>query len=234
MNFYLESQDEKDKLYQRIRNHIISLELKPGEMFSEASIAEKLDAGRVAVREVITQLNDEGYVEVFAQKGTFVSRIDLEKIRQAVYAHTVLEQAVIEEVMTRGLTGQELTILREVLEEQKAAKEQENIIGVILKEYQIMYHLSDFCDRSFIWDFFKTLDCHLLRVQYLQHSTFAYQMQMSSLTNIENALVESRLLIDNLARGDKGAAILSCSNRYTKIMWQADMIRSIYPQYFSE
>lgn len=233
MDTYLVSYHTEDDLYKVIRNQIVALDFKPGEMFSETSIAAKLDAGRVAVREVITQLQDEGYVDVYPQKGTFVAKIDLDKIKQAVYAHTVLEQAVIEEILKKGLTEQETELLSEILDEQKEEKEKNNIIGVILKEYQVMYHLSDFCGRSFIWDFFKTLDSHLLRVQYLQHSTFAYQMQMSSLTNLENSILESRMLIDNLARADVGASVLICSNRYTKIMWQAEMIKSIYPQYFS-
>lgn len=201
-------------------------------MFSENMIAAKMNAGRVTVREAITRLHDEGYIEVFPQKGTEVTMLDMERIKQAAYAHTVLEQAVIDEIMERGITESELKLLRDVLDEQQEIMKHSNILDVMLKEYQIMYHISAFCGRQYIWEFFNSMDCDLLRIQYLQHSTFNYQIQ--TLSSIENLVLESRLLVDNLERGEKGAAVLICSNRYTKAMWQADMLKSIYPQYFSE
>jgi Transcriptional regulators len=230
---YIDNYSDKENLYRKIRDDIIFLDIKPGERFSETSIATKLKAGRVAVREAITQLNEEGYVEVLPQKGTFVAKINLEKIKQAAYAHTVLEQAIVEEILNRGLSKSEIDLLKNTLKAQKQEKEQNHIMNVILKEYQILYHLSTFCDRGFVWEVFRTLDSHLLRIQYLQYSTFVYQMQMSSLTNIENSVLESSMLIDNIMRGDKGNSLLIMSNRYTRIMWQAEMMKSIYPQYFS-
>lgn len=232
MNSYIDDISSSNNLYLTIRNHIISMDLKPGEMFSENTIAAKMNAGRVIVRESITRLNHEGYIEVFPQKGTVVTKLDMERIKQASYAHTVLEQAVIDEIMERGITESELELLRDVLEEQQEIMKHSNILDVMLKEYQIMYHISAFCGRQYIWEFFNSMDCDLLRIQYLQHSTFNYQIQ--TLSSIENLVLESRLLVDNLERGEKGAAVLICSNRYTKAMWQADMLKSIYPQYFSE
>lgn len=232
MNSYIDDISSSNDLYLTIRNHIISMDLKPGEMFSENMIAAKMNAGRVTVREAITRLHDEGYIEVFPQKGTEVTMLDMERIKQAAYAHTVLEQAVIDEIMERGITESELKLLRDVLDEQQEIMKHSNILDVMLKEYQIMYHISAFCGRQYIWEFFNSMDCDLLRIQYLQHSTFNYQIQ--TLSSIENLVLESRLLVDNLERGEKGAAVLICSNRYTKAMWQADMLKSIYPQYFSE
>ncbi|HIU75650.1 MAG TPA: GntR family transcriptional regulator [Candidatus Pelethocola excrementipullorum] len=231
MNSYIDNISPNDDLYLTIRNYIISMELEPGEMFSENTIAAKLNVGRVTVREAITRLHDEGYIEVFPQKGTVVTMLDVERIKQAAYAHTVLEQAVIKEIMERGITESELELLRDVLEEQQKVMEHSDMLHVMLKEYQIMYHISAFCGRQYIWEFFNSMDCDLLRIQYLQHSTFNYQMQ--TLSSLENMVLESRLLVDNLERGEEGAAILICSNRYTKAVWQADVLKSIYPQYFS-
>lgn len=231
MDYYI--YNSENDLYTMIRNHVISLELQPGEMFSEGSMASKLNASRVTVRESITQLHDEGYIEVFPQKGTFVTKIDMKRIKQAVYAHTVLEQEIIEEIMDRGITEIELGIIKGALEEQKAAEKQGDMIQLVLKEYQIMYQLSAFCEKEFIWDFFRKMDSDLLRSQYLQHCTYSSQDQMSSGASIEHSLLENRLQVDNFIRGDKGAAILNCVNRLARVMWQAEMMKGIYPQYFT-
>lgn len=224
--------NSENDLYTMIRNHVISLELQPGEMFSEGSMSSKLNASRVTVREAITQLHEEGYIEVFPQKGTFVTQIDMKRIKQAVYAHTVLEQEIIEEIMDRGFSEIELEIVEGILKEQKEAEMQEDMIGVVLKEYQIMYQLSTFCEKEFIWDFFRKMDSDLLRSQYLHHCTYSSQVQMSSGASMEHSILENRLQIDNFIRGDKGAAILNCVNRLARVMWQAEMMKGIYPQYF--
>jgi len=231
MDYYI-YKSEND-LYTMIRNQVISLELQPGEMFSEGSMASKLNTSRVTVREAITQLHDERYIEVFPQKGTFVTKIDMKRIKQAVYAHTVLEQEIIEEIMDRGITEVELEMLKKVLEEQKIAEKQRDVLHLVLTEYQIMYQLSVFCEKEFIWNFFQKMDSDLLRVQYLQNYTYNYQGQMSSGASIEHSLLENRLQVDNFIRGDKGAAILNCVNRHARVMWQAEMMKGIYPQYFT-
>lgn len=225
--------DLENDLYTMIRNHIISFALQPGEMFSETSMASRMNAGRVTVREVITQLHDEGYIEVFPQKGAFVTKIDIKRINQALYAHTVLEQEIIEEIMDRGITKAESGVIKGLREDHKKDAAENEVLDTVLREYQIMYHLSVFCEKKFIWDLFQRMDADLLRVQYLHHYTYNYQMQMSSYTSAEYALLENSMQIDNLLRGDKGAAILNCANRHARVMWQAEMIKGIYPQYFT-
>ncbi len=225
--------EPRNGAYGILQNQILTLEIKPGEMLSESILSAQMNAGRPMVRDALSQLTEEGYVVVYPQKGTVVTLIDMERVRQAVYTHSVLEQAVITEVCERGLTREGLSALQKVLMVQKAENEREDIRRLITAEQQFHYVLASLCGREGSWDLFRTLDCDLLRVNYLEYSTFNYNIYMSSLTSWENRQVENRLMVDNLRKGDADAAKLICTNHYNTVLWNAESLRTIYPQFFS-
>lgn len=223
----------RNEVYGILKNQILSLTVKPGEMLSENSLSAQMNAGRPMVRDALSQLTEEGYTVVYPQKGTAVTLIDMERIRQAVYTHLVLEQAVIREICQRGLDEEELAYLQEVLVLQKREDSRNDALSLIMTEQQFHYALTSLCGRESMWDLFRTLDCDLLRINHLEYSTFNYNIYMSSLTSWENRQVENRLMLDNIRKGDAEAANLICSNHYNTVLWNAESLRAIYPQFFS-
>lgn len=229
----LEKNDSKNEVYYQLRNQILNMDIKPGERLSENLLSSQMNVGRNAVREALSRLVEEGYIVVYPQRGTEVTLIDRERIRQAVFSHTVLEQAMIEELCGQGLTGEQLKSLEEVLTRQKSESNQQNIMDFLVMEQELHYLFSSFCGREYSWEVFRTLDCDLLRLNYLQYTTFNYRIDMSSLTSWEHSQVEGRLLVDHLRRRDAEAASLICANHFNTILWNAGTLQEIYPQFFS-
>lgn len=229
----LEKNDLKNEVYYQLRNQILNMDIKPGERLSENLLSSQMNVGRNAVREALSRLVEEGYIVVYPQRGTEVTLIDRERIRQAVFSHTVLEQAMIEELCSQGLTGEQLKSLEEVLTRQKSESNQQNIMDFLVMEQELHYLFSSFCGREYSWEVFRTLDCDLLRLNYLQYTTFNYRIDMSSLTSWEHSQVEGRLLVDHLRRRDAEAASLICANHFNTILWNAGTLQEIYPQFFS-
>lgn len=225
--------DSKNDVYYQLRNQILNMDIKPGERLSENLLSSQMNVGRNAVREALSRLVEEGYIVVYPQRGTEVTLIDRERIRQAVFSHTVLEQAMIEELCSQGLTGEQLKSLEEVLTRQKSESNQQNIMDFLMMEQELHYLFSSFCGREYSWEVFRTLDCDLLRLNYLQYTTFNYRIDMSSLTSWEHSQVEGRLLVDHLRRRDSEAASLICANHFNTILWNAGTLQEIYPQFFS-
>lgn len=229
----LEKNDSKNDIYYQLRNQILNMDIKPGERLSENLLSSQMNVGRNAVREALSRLVEEGYIVVYPQRGTEVTLIDRERIRQAVFSHTVLEQAMIEELCSQGLTKEQLKSLEEVLTRQKSESNQQNIMDFLMMEQELHYLFSSFCGREYSWEVFRTLDCDLLRLNYLQYTTFNYRIDMSSLTSWEHSQVEGRLLVDHLRRRDAEAASLICANHFNTILWNAGTLQEIYPQFFS-
>lgn len=229
----VEKVDSRNEIYNFLRNQILSLSIEPGEMLSENSLSSQMSVSRALVRDALARLTEEGYIVVYPQRGTVVTMIDPERIKQSVHTHIVLEQAVIEEVCSQGLTEEQRASLEECLANQKAVKGDGDVLELLAADRHLRYLLSAFCGKEHIWDYFRILDCDMMRVNYLQYSTFNFKVYMSSLTRWEHTQVEARLLADNIRRGDAEAASLICSNHFNTILWNTDTLQGIYPQFFS-
>lgn len=218
-------------IYEQLRKKIISMELKPGERLSESLLSEQLNAGRSVIREVLARLAEEGYVVVYPQRGTEVTLIDRERVKQAVFSHTVLEQSVVGEVCRKGLEEEQIRCLEDTVERQ-TSYDSENGLEFLETEQELHSILSRLAGKDCIWEVFRTLDCDFLRVKYLQYMTYNYTYYMSPFHGWERVVAEMRLLVDNIRRKNAEAAKLLCSNSFDSVLLNADSLSGIYPQYF--
>ena len=76
-----------------LRSQIVSLRRLPGAPVSEKEIAAEYRVSRTPVREALLRLADEGLVEIFPQSGTFVARIPVSALPEAVLIRKTLEEA---------------------------------------------------------------------------------------------------------------------------------------------
>ena len=90
-----EKESAKEYAYRVLKDNIMSLELKPGEVLSEMELAEKLNLSRTPIREVIMRLKGEHLIDVKPQSGTSVSLIDMDLIEEAVFMRFVIEEEVL-------------------------------------------------------------------------------------------------------------------------------------------
>ena len=84
-------------VYVVLRSNIIKLHLKPGTAISEAEIAEMLNISRTPVREAFIILVEDGLLQIYPQKGSFVSLIDIEQAEEACFVRRVLEKTILKE-----------------------------------------------------------------------------------------------------------------------------------------
>lgn len=80
-----------DQVYTRLRQSILTGEIKPGELIDEKGIAAQLEISRTPVREAIKRLSDELLVHVVAQSATRASQLQLDTIREAYLIRRALE-----------------------------------------------------------------------------------------------------------------------------------------------
>jgi len=81
----------KEKVYDELKEDILTLKLSPGEPLREQELATRFGVSRTPVREALTKLNHEGLVEIIHQKGAFVARLDFTVIREIYQLREVLE-----------------------------------------------------------------------------------------------------------------------------------------------
>ncbi len=84
-------------VYGVLRGNIIKLHLVPGLAMTEVEIADQLHTSRTPVREAFIRLVEDGLLEIYPQKGSFVSLIDIQQAEEACFVRRVLTKAILKE-----------------------------------------------------------------------------------------------------------------------------------------
>ena len=99
------------RVYQTLREAILSLAYRPGEILRKPEICEALGVSRSPVADAVARLAAEGLVDVVPQAGTFVARFSMEEIREGAFLREAIEIAAIER-LAETITEEQLTQLR--------------------------------------------------------------------------------------------------------------------------
>lgn len=114
------TQTAAESVYRALRDEIVWLRRKPGEPIVEMDIAAAQNVSRTPVREALLRLTAEGLVDTVAKSGTFVARIPLAALPEAIVVRKALEQVTARAAATRAKKS-DVTALRAILERQREA-----------------------------------------------------------------------------------------------------------------
>lgn len=88
-------QNLTERIYLQLKQSIFDFQLLPGDRFTESEIAALVSASRTPVREALTRLQREGFVEVSFRSGWQVRPFDFEQYEQLYDVRIVLEMAAV-------------------------------------------------------------------------------------------------------------------------------------------
>lgn len=109
-----------DRVYQTLKEAILSLKLPPGEALVEAALAQRLGTSKTPVREALRQLEADGLVVVEQYRGARIRKPTAKSVRDGYELRWLLEPLVVRKVGPR-LTAQDLADLRRLLSEAEGA-----------------------------------------------------------------------------------------------------------------
>lgn len=92
-----------DEVYKALKHDIANFKLVPGDRFTENSVTDRLNVSRTPVRQALTRLQQEGYVEVSFRSGWHVLPFDFTKFEQLYDLRMVLETTAAQRLCEEGL-----------------------------------------------------------------------------------------------------------------------------------
>lgn len=92
------SATSRHTVYDELRRRIVTLELAPGSPVSENELAAAIGVSRTPVREAVIMLAQEGLVQVFPKVGTFIARVDLQRVIDSQFVRESVELASLADV----------------------------------------------------------------------------------------------------------------------------------------
>ncbi len=84
-----------DRAYRLLEEQIVTLQLKPGELLSEAALTNKLGIGRTPIREALQRLAREDLVVIMPRRGVMVSDINVSRQLLLVETRRALEAVIM-------------------------------------------------------------------------------------------------------------------------------------------
>jgi len=127
----------KDVAYERLKQAILSGRLHPGQPLPIQELAETMEMSRTPVREAVRALEAEGLVEVFPSRGTFVSNISVDDIRELFELREALE-GMAARLAAQRRTEEDLRVLEQILQSAHAATGSDRLDRE--KEYGAEFH----------------------------------------------------------------------------------------------
>jgi DNA-binding GntR family transcriptional regulator len=85
------ARSQSEEAYLRIRERIVSLEMRPGSVVNEARLREDLKIGRTPIREALQRLARENLVKSVPHRGTFVTDVNITDLARITEVRVVLE-----------------------------------------------------------------------------------------------------------------------------------------------
>jgi GntR family transcriptional regulator, rspAB operon transcriptional repressor len=212
-----------NRVFDAVRQAIVQLQLRPGNLLSEAEIARQLGVSRQPVREAFIKLAEVGLVEVRPQRGTFVVLISIREVQNARFIREAIEVAVVRKAALEA-TDARIKELRRIIEEQARMGETGDNAGFLRFDeafHQVIAHSVD-CDHA--WRVVEGLKAQMDRVRYLS---------MPEATPAETLVAQHTAIVDAMARHSPDEAAAAMRAHLSEILLSLPRLAQAHPELFA-
>ena len=213
-----------NRVFDAIRQAIVQLQLRPGNLLSEAEVARQLGVSRQPVREAFIKLGEVGLVEVRPQRGTFVVMISKREVQNARFIREAIEVAVARKAALEA-TPEQIATLRAIIERQRETAASGNH-GVFLELdeafHEALAHSAD-CDHA--WRVLENLKAQMDRVRWLS---------MPDATPFETLIAQHTAIVDAIEQHSPEAAEAAVRAHLGEILTSLPRLAAQHPDLFTD
>jgi GntR family transcriptional regulator, rspAB operon transcriptional repressor len=209
-------------IYRELREAIVSMRRKPGEPIVEREIAVAHGVSRTPVREALLRLADEDLIEIFPQSGTFVARIPVNALPEAILMRTALEQTTARLAAERADAAQ-LARLHDLLERQRRVQGRGD--RDLFHEADEAFHaaIAEASGHSGIWRFIEQVK---LQVDRYRRLTLPVPGRM------KRVLAEHAAIVAAIEKHDGLGAAAAMAAHLENLRASIGDVRDLNPNYF--
>lgn len=149
-------------LVQRILTNV----LRPGERLSENEISALLGVSRQPVRDALIRLGEAGLVRALPQRGTEVTRIDLQSVDSGRFLREAAELAVIREAALKATPLAIKTMDRIIGAQERAVKQEDHATFLALDD-ELHFTFAASIGHGDVWRTLQNVKLQMDRVRYL-------------------------------------------------------------------
>jgi DNA-binding GntR family transcriptional regulator len=212
----------REEVHERLRDAILGVRLLPGQAVSENEIVDMLQVSRTPVREALQRLANEGLIHVVPQVGTFVARMDLARIREALFMREAIECAALARVPAKLGRG-DLQSLQDIIADHRRASRNADPTLIFAADDAFHRALLDLAGVPGVWRYVREAREMHRRIRALSHAEY---------DSARRSVAQHAALVAELAAGRKPAAIDILREHIRMNAGFAEDMARMHPEYF--
>ena len=220
----LARESTREYAYRVLKANIMKLKLLPGTALSEKDISVLLNVSRTPVREAFIRLSQEYLLDVVPQKGTYVSLIDLDNVKESKFLRQIVEKEVIKLACTE-FSNDKLVELQSCLSLQEACVRNNQPLDFF--ELDEILHSTIFagCHKTRVWTITQQMHTHYNRVRI---------MNVSGGHDMPRILAQHRELVRAIQTQDVQLGSETIYLHINKVTFDLKELMNQYPNYFKQ
>jgi len=152
----------RDIVFQKLREAIVTGQLKPGDRLMEIRLANAMGVSRTPVREAIRKLQNEGLVIMNARRGAVVAPINARNLRDYLEIRKALESLAGQLASDRA-DDEAIGRLREINRIMRQAVEDSDISRITEQDVEFHETITSLADNAHLTDMLDQIKEHLYR-----------------------------------------------------------------------
>ena len=178
----------------RAAREIIERRFEPGELLTEADLAEAQKASRTPAREAMLQLERWRLVRLVPKKGAIVTSVTSRERRDLLAVRAMFEVDAVEALTAADGLGTLAKDLRTLLDDQRSALEVADTLGFASADYAFHARIIRSGGNSIVEELLTTMGPRLARL--------TYQVAIDHPVGLDTLLDEHERLTDRAENGD--------------------------------
>ncbi|HRX36931.1 MAG TPA: GntR family transcriptional regulator [Aestuariivirga sp.] len=213
-----------DQIYRVIRDAIISGQFRPREAMSENRICGMFAVSRSPVRIALTRLAEDGLIDIFPQRGSFVAPIKLQQVREGHFARVALELAVLREAADHWSKSC-ADVATEAIRRQKRFARDGDAWRFHTADEQFHRSFAVCAGLEGVWTTIQGVKTHLDRVRHLANPVKGH---------MDKVIAEHEAIIAQLDDGRPDDAVAAMRHHLDSLHATIERLRPLHKDYFVE
>ncbi len=210
------------RVYDLLREAIIQLKLRPGNLLSETELAKQLGVSRQPVRESFIKLAEAGLVEVRPQRGTFVQMISRREVENARFIREAIEVAFARKAAADAVPGT-VTALCKIIGRQEVAQRASDALEFLRQDEAFHRAIARGIGYESAWNLLDTLRAQMDRVRFLS---------FPATTPLSVLIRQHRAIVDAIEAGDADRAEAAMRGHLRELLASLPKIALAHPDLF--
>jgi GntR family transcriptional regulator, rspAB operon transcriptional repressor len=210
-------------IYRELRDSIVGMELVPGTPIQEKALSERFGVSRTPVREALLRLGEDGLLDIFPQSGTFVSRVPVSAIPEAVVIRQALEDVTVARAAATASPA-DIVRLDGLLARQRAFAQLADARAFHEADEAFHEAIAESVGLPGVWVLLKQVKVQIDR---------ARRLTLPVLGRMEHVIGEHHVIRDAVSRHDVEAARTAMRIHLSAVIPDVERLRLQFPQFFA-